>query len=296
MPNTYPLYCRRMDGRSHRVQIRGKQTNEMKSVYLTNQNVVPYNPFLTEKYKAPINVELCGSVDAIKYINKYVYKGPDRTTVHLRNESDEIERYLTSRYIGPTEAVWRLFKYAMYEEDPSVTWLAIHLENEQPVYFDPEASAEEIQLIIDNTYFTLMGFFKYNTTNEDGRGSAVGRMYYCTPTAGERLFLRLLLTVVRGPTSFQDLRTVNELNQPAALWNEVCLSICDDHDVYLPKLDYGLYLLKQALIDAGKTLADFNMPQPLFDWRHLMEQIGEISSNAVFQTKSAYDGNVEEAN
>ena len=100
-----------MDGRSHRVQIRDKQTNEMKSVYLTNQNVVPYNPFLTKKYKAHINIELCGSADAIKCINKCVYKGPDRTTIHLRNENDEIERYLTSRYIGPTEAVWRLFEY-----------------------------------------------------------------------------------------------------------------------------------------------------------------------------------------
>ncbi|KAG1532425.1 hypothetical protein G6F49_013695 [Rhizopus delemar] len=77
--------------------------------------------------------------------------------------------YLTSRYIGPTEAVWRLFEYAMHEEDPSVTSLAIHLENEQPVYFDPESSAEEIQQTLDNTHSTLMGFFKYNLTHDDGR-------------------------------------------------------------------------------------------------------------------------------
>ncbi|KAG1444082.1 hypothetical protein G6F57_017903 [Rhizopus arrhizus] len=99
MPDSYPLYRRRLDGRSHRVQIKDKETNGMMSVYLTNQHVVPYNPFLTKKYKAHINVELCGSIDAIKYINKYVYKGPDRTTVHLKNENGEIERYLTSRYI-----------------------------------------------------------------------------------------------------------------------------------------------------------------------------------------------------
>ena len=357
MPDSYPLYRRRLDGRSHRVQIKDKETNGMMSVYLTNQHVVPYNPFLTKKYKAHINVELCGSIDAIKYINKYVYKGPDRTTVHLKYENDEIERYLTSRYIGPTEAVWRLFEYPMHEEDPSVTSLAIHLENEQPVYFDPESNAEEIQQTLDNTYSTLMGFFKYNLTHDDGRnylyqefpshyiwknkeriwqarkkGYAVGRMYYCTPTAGERFFLRLLLTVVRGPTSFENLKTVNgvvystfraacqalhlieddqewfkcfseavefvsgsslrslfvsallfqELNEPKALWDRFCLNICDDLDIRiaqlgllnqlcsddtsnafhqnLPKLDYGLYLLEQALIDAGKTLADFNMP------------------------------------
>ncbi|KAG1578619.1 hypothetical protein G6F48_011789 [Rhizopus delemar] len=162
MPNSYPLYRRRLDGRSHRVQIKDNETNGMMSVYLTNQHVVPYNLFLTKKHKAHINVELCGSIDAIKYINKYVYKGPDRTTVHLKNENDEIERYLTSRYIGPTEAVRRLFEYAMHEEDPSVTSLAIHLENEQPVYFDPESSAEEIQQTLDNTHLTLMDFS--NTT------------------------------------------------------------------------------------------------------------------------------------
>ncbi|KAG1043537.1 hypothetical protein G6F43_011632 [Rhizopus delemar] len=166
--------------------------------------------------------------------DSYPLYRPGRTTVHLKNENDEIERYLTSRYIGPTEAVWRLFEYAMHEEDPSVTSLAIHLENEQPVYFDPESGAEEIQQTLDNTHSTLMGFFKYNLTHDDGRGYlyqefpfhyiwkkkeriwqarkkgyAVGRMYYCTPTAGERFFLRLLLTVVRGPTSFESLKTVN---------------------------------------------------------------------------------------
>ncbi|KAG1501484.1 hypothetical protein G6F53_011072 [Rhizopus delemar] len=193
-------------------------------------------------------------------------------------------------------------------------------------------------------------------------------MYYCTPTAGERFFLRLLLTVVRGPTSFESLKTVNgvvystfreacqalhlieddqewfkcfsetvefvsgsslrslfvsallfqELNEPKSLWDRFCLNICDNLDVRiaqlgllnqlcsddtsnafhqnLPKLDYGLYLLEQALIDAGKTLADFNMPGPLFHWRSLMEQISTINSNVIIQAEVAYDRNVEEQN
>ena len=50
---------------------------------MDNTWVVPYNPYLSGKYKAHINVEVCGSVQAIKYINKYIYKGPDRTTVEL---------------------------------------------------------------------------------------------------------------------------------------------------------------------------------------------------------------------
>ena len=39
---------------------------------------------------------------------------------------------------------------------------------------------------------------------------ALGRMIYVGPTAGERFYLRLLLMVVKGPTSFEDLRTVDD--------------------------------------------------------------------------------------
>ena len=41
------------------------------------------------------------------------------------------------------------------------------------------------------------------------RGYAIGRMYFASPSSGERFYLRLLLTVVVGATSFAHLRTVN---------------------------------------------------------------------------------------
>ena len=41
-----------------------------------------------------INVEVCATVQAVKYINKYVYKGSDRTTVAVGTTDDEIIRYL----------------------------------------------------------------------------------------------------------------------------------------------------------------------------------------------------------
>jgi hypothetical protein len=43
---------------------------------ITNAWVVPYNPWLLRKYKAHINVEVCASVEAVKYLLSYVYKGP----------------------------------------------------------------------------------------------------------------------------------------------------------------------------------------------------------------------------
>jgi hypothetical protein len=53
------------------------------------------------------------------------------------------------------------------------------------------------------------------------RGTAIGRIPYCTPTCGERFYLRLLLTVVSGAKSFEDLRTVNDIEYPT--FKEACL-------------------------------------------------------------------------
>ena len=88
--------------------------------------------------------EVCASVRAVKYIHKYIYKGNDRTTVHIDGEDNEISQYLQGRYIGPSEAVWRLFEYPVHEEFPPVIQLAVHLPGQQPVYFDPNRPPQEL--------------------------------------------------------------------------------------------------------------------------------------------------------
>ena len=67
--SSYPLYRRRNNGRT--VNASGHS--------LSNQWIVPYCPFLSSKYNCHINLEVCSSIKAIKYIFKYVYKGGDRT-------------------------------------------------------------------------------------------------------------------------------------------------------------------------------------------------------------------------
>jgi hypothetical protein len=39
----------------------------------------------------------------------------------------------------------------------------------------------------------------------------LGRMYYAHPSSGERFFLHLLLTAVKGATSFEHLHTVDDV-------------------------------------------------------------------------------------
>ena len=73
----YPLYRHKNNDRT--VEVRGIQ--------LDNRWVVPYNPYLTTKYNCHINVEICSSIAAIKYLFKYVYKGHDRATIEVRGNN-----------------------------------------------------------------------------------------------------------------------------------------------------------------------------------------------------------------
>jgi hypothetical protein len=134
----YPEYRRRDNGRTWVVpnpQRLGQET------VCDNRWVVPYNPYLLRKYQAHINVEICATIQAIKYITKYVYKGADRVTVQLQIKEDEIAKYLQARYTGPAEAIWRLFEFSVHQESPPVKNLAIYLQGEQPVYFPDDITA-----------------------------------------------------------------------------------------------------------------------------------------------------------
>ena len=63
LADKYPTYRRRDDGR----QI------ERRGVLLDNRWVVPYNPYLTRKFAAHINVHVCTSIRAVKYCtNTYI--------------------------------------------------------------------------------------------------------------------------------------------------------------------------------------------------------------------------------
>ncbi|AQK61876.1 hypothetical protein ZEAMMB73_Zm00001d012946 [Zea mays] len=69
--DSYPIYRRRDDG--------CKET--VRGCELDNRWVVPYNPYLLRLFNCHINVEACGSIKAVKYLFKYIYKGHDRASV-----------------------------------------------------------------------------------------------------------------------------------------------------------------------------------------------------------------------
>ncbi|RFU24484.1 hypothetical protein B7463_g11855, partial [Scytalidium lignicola] len=63
------------------------------------------------------------TVQAVKYIHKYVYKGHDRSTLAVRPGQNEIEQYVQARYVSPMEAFARLMEYKVHQEWPPVTRL-----------------------------------------------------------------------------------------------------------------------------------------------------------------------------
>ena len=254
----YPLYRRRSPEEGGvSVTINGKQ--------IDNRWVVPHNPFLCRTFDAHANVEYCATVKAIKYVCEYINKGKDKAVVALQRKyrNDEITRFQVARYICTSEALWRIFQFPIQDHDPTVQHLQVHLKNGQRVYFTPE-NAEDLAAQPPKT--TLTEFFQlcstddfaktllysqipkyYTWTNKQWKrriqgtplperpeirqSSALGRVYAVHPRNAECYYLRLLLHVVRGPTSFADLKTVNGVLLPT--YREACKELGllehDDH-------------------------------------------------------------------
>ena len=115
---------------------------------MNNSWTVPYSPVL-KAFKCHINVELCQTIQAIKYLFKYIHKGSDMAIISLQNtdqppdphQYDEIKKYEMSKYICTGEAIWRILKFNINECYPSVEKLVVYLENGQRIYFNDTEQA-----------------------------------------------------------------------------------------------------------------------------------------------------------
>ncbi|XP_015949952.1 uncharacterized protein LOC107474829 [Arachis duranensis] len=114
----YPIYKRRNMG----------VTVKINDVDIDNRFVVPHNPLLLMRYQAHINLEFCNKSNFIKYLFKYVNKGPDRVTATVGERYDvsessevvnEIKQYYDCRYLSPSESMWRIFAYDIHQKWPS---------------------------------------------------------------------------------------------------------------------------------------------------------------------------------
>jgi hypothetical protein len=103
-----------------------------------------------EMIRGNINIEACSSIKSVKYLFKYIYKGHDRTFVAVRengkkdaNENvDEITDYKEARWVGPLEAMWRIYSFDLHQCHPLVQPLQCHLPNCHMVSFHKRDKVE----------------------------------------------------------------------------------------------------------------------------------------------------------
>ncbi|XP_035831966.1 uncharacterized protein LOC110870312 [Helianthus annuus] len=248
---------------------------EKSDVQLDNRSVVPYNKTLLRRYQAHINVEWCNQAASIKYLFKYINKGPDRTEVaviqndeegHRQNGKDEIKKHYDCRYLSACEASWRIFAFDIHYRYPSVIRLPFHLPDQQNVIYGPDDELENIlnKPSISSTMF--LSWMEVNKNNELARtltyvefptkfvwnsqdrtwttrkiGKPIGRIHCVNPSMGDAYFLRILLNKVRGPKSFEEIRTVN--GQVFPTFRDACyaLGLLDDDREYIEAIKEAYY-------------------------------------------------------
>jgi hypothetical protein len=221
----FPVYRRRDDGR---VVLKDGHS-------LDNKWVVPHNVRLLKRYQAHINVEWCNKTNLVKYLFKYITKGPDRANVVLHPAGapradqdgaegvDEVAEYISCRYLSACEAFWRLFGFDIHVRDPTVERLEIHLPGMNRVTYSEDADLGDIVASDNYRRSTLTEWFAMNRLHPEcrdltycefptkytwysdgrrwvkrGRGFMLGRIRHVSPSTGELFYLRMLLMAPRA--------------------------------------------------------------------------------------------------
>lgn len=242
-PDGYPTYRRR----------RNNEQIKIRKHMLDNTWVIPYNPYLLSMFDCHINVEICSTIKAIKYLYKYIYKGHDKIIYRLsitqdNQDIDEIEQFQSARWISPPEGIWRIYGFPLYSMSPTVISLQLHLNGCQMVSFKKNT---KLQDITNNDLYSqtmLTQFFWMNKHNKKAKEKkylykefpesfvwfkknknwqerkvkeVIGRIVTANPIEGERYYLRMLLCHIPGPKSYEDLRTIDgykyQTNKQAAV-------------------------------------------------------------------------------
>ncbi|RZC25470.1 hypothetical protein D0Y65_004248 [Glycine soja] len=301
----FPVYRRRNNGNAI----------EKNGVIIDNMYIVPYNPRLLRKYQAHINIEWCNENTSIKYLFKYINKGYDRVTAVLIDEdngqtenggthNDEIKEYLDCRYICPCESTWRIFGFPIHGKKPAVERLHFHLLGQHSVLYEDHDDIHDVlskPSIFDSkfiswmntnqnsvegrnlTYAEFVSKFVYNQKKRcwhlRKKGYTIGRLLWVPPITGELFYLRMMLTVCKGPTSFEDLRTVD--NVQYSTYKEACFAMgfLQDDKEFIEAIkeakDWGSTHYIRKLFVLLLLTATMNKPKQVWDqtWHWMADDI-----------------------
>jgi hypothetical protein len=179
----YPQYRRR-----------GLHTTRIGDRVVTDDWVVPHNPYLLVRFNCHINCEVSSHKRCFKYVYKYVFKvrsvyrditadvdivlrplnlyscvtvsqAPDHAVVEL----NEIRCFLSGRLLTASEAAWRLLGLKLHQELPPVFRLDVHLPYDQQMIFDPTHDPLDILEAAERSSSTLLEWFALNVRDPEAR-------------------------------------------------------------------------------------------------------------------------------
>ncbi|CAM9437982.1 unnamed protein product [Laminaria digitata] len=183
---------------------------------IDNQWIVPYNPFLLMKFDCHICCDLVTAKAVIAYLYKYCFKGRDMAKAKILLEGNEIEAYKS--IISSSEAMWRIFGYAMQYRTPIVILLFVHLQGEHiVVHEEADEDSDDSDSGSDNNDDEINSI-EHNNNEIDKdlysnyvyprKAPCVCRVNFCKPDAGDVWYLRLLLHHIAS-SGWEDIRTVH---------------------------------------------------------------------------------------
>ncbi|XP_071714847.1 uncharacterized protein [Rutidosis leptorrhynchoides] len=139
--------------------------------------------------------------------------------------------------------------------------LSFHLPNQQPIVYDGDDCMEQVINKPSVGASQFIEWMKYNEENPDGRQytyvefprhyvwnatprkwskrqgqKTVARLHYVHPKSGEAYYLRIMLNKVRGPTCYEDLRTIDGIIYDT--FKEACyaMGLLDDDKEYIASI------------------------------------------------------------
>ncbi|XP_047264097.1 uncharacterized protein LOC107850864 [Capsicum annuum] len=162
---------------------------------------------------------------------------------------DEINMHCDCRYISPCEAAWRIFKFSIHHREPSVERLPFHLDGNQNVIFSNDDS---IDVVVNRSTVKESMFLKWFEANKEfpearelTYAEFLLKIFFVPLGSGEQYYLRLLLNVIKGPTSYEDLTKINGHDHKN--FRDACyaLGLLDDDKEYV-----------DAIVEAKVNLTD----------------------------------------
>ncbi|XP_048614138.1 uncharacterized protein LOC106363303 [Brassica napus] len=208
-----------------------------------------------------------------KYINKgsdrvtVAVEPPDHMVAGAlgipEGEVDQIKRnefkeFFDCRYVSASEGSWRIFKFPIHFRSTAVEKLNFHLPSKQTVIFKKKDKLEAVisRKLIENTMFLALfelcivddlaktltyaqipNLFTYSKSQKKfirrKRGFSVGRINYAPRNQEHAYYLRVLLNYVRGPTSYDDIKTFEGVVYPT--YKDACYArgLLDDDQEYI---------------------------------------------------------------